>query len=140
MEFTMTTRRRRSTRTLPVEKCSAKRRRMRRRAGRLDVRVPITTIAHPALRPAIAARAAFPVIGSAASARGVEALQKLYDALVLQNQELLRTHVEVEKAHARYADLFEFVPAGHLTVNKDGLIEDINMAGMKLLGRSRHAL
>jgi PAS domain S-box-containing protein len=60
--------------------------------------------------------------------------------LNLQNEALRRSQVELEKSRDRYADFYDFAPVGFLTLNQDGLIEEINLTGAALFGVERSKL
>jgi PAS domain-containing protein len=45
----------------------------------------------------------------------------------MQNEELRRTILELEGAHARYVELYERAPVGYVTVNPDGTIAEVNL-------------
>lgn len=60
--------------------------------------------------------------------------------LEMQNEELRRTQIELEKARDRYIDLYDFAPVGYLIVNGKGMIDDCNLTAADLLGRKRAAL
>ncbi len=60
--------------------------------------------------------------------------------LEIQNEELQRAHNAMEEARDRYLDLYEFAPVGYVTVNRDGLIGEINLTGSALLGAERTKL
>ena len=51
-----------------------------------------------------------------------------------QNEELRQINLEVELAHNRYADLFEFAPVGYVVCDETGLITQINKVGCEQLG------
>lgn len=57
--------------------------------------------------------------------------------LELQNEELRSARMELEQALHRYTELFDFAPIGYATVQADRVIEDINHAGARLLGKTR---
>jgi PAS domain S-box-containing protein len=57
--------------------------------------------------------------------------------LELQNEELRRTQVELELAHARYVELYDFAPVGYFTVDGHGDLTSINLAGAAMLGYQR---
>lgn len=57
-----------------------------------------------------------------------------------QNQELRESQQRNEDAIARYSDLYDFAPVGYLTLNKQGLIQEINLTGAGMLGRTRQSL
>jgi len=60
--------------------------------------------------------------------------------LEIQNEELRRAHAAMEEARDRYADLYEFAPVSYITVNRDGMISEINLTGSALLGVERTKL
>lgn len=60
--------------------------------------------------------------------------------LELQNEDLRQAQEELELARRRFADLYEFSPAGYLTVNSKGLIIEANLAAAEMLGVTRGAL
>lgn len=57
-----------------------------------------------------------------------------------QNQELRESQQRNEEALARFSDLYDFAPVGYLTLNKQGLIQEINLTGASMLGKTRKAL
>ena len=60
--------------------------------------------------------------------------------LEMQNEELRRAHTALEEARDRYIDLYEFAPVGYITINREGLISEINLTGSTLLGVDRTKL
>lgn len=60
--------------------------------------------------------------------------------LEMQNEALRQTQMELEAARDRYVDLYEFAPMGYLTLTRDGVIEEVNLAGASLLGGERDKL
>jgi PAS domain S-box-containing protein len=60
--------------------------------------------------------------------------------LEMQNEALRQTQQALETAHDRYLDLYEFAPVGYLTLSAEGVIEEINLTGVKLLGVERRQL
>ena len=78
------------------------------------------------------------------SARPAEAL--MHELIIhkieleLQNQELRRARSSLEDALDRYVDLYEFAPVAYITVNRDGLISEINLTGAALLSVDRAKL
>ena len=57
--------------------------------------------------------------------------------LEMQNEELRRAYTALEEARDRYIDLYEFAPIGYITINREGLISEINLTGSALLGVDR---
>jgi PAS domain S-box-containing protein len=72
--------------------------------------------------------------------RLVHELQVHQIELEMQNEELRRTHSEVEIERERYADLYEFAPLGYLTLDWNGTIRQVNLNGTRLLGPERSRL
>ena len=60
--------------------------------------------------------------------------------LEMQNEELRRAHTAMEEARDRYMSLYEFAPVGYITINREGLIGEINLTGSALLGFDRTKL
>jgi PAS domain S-box-containing protein len=60
--------------------------------------------------------------------------------LEMQNEELRRAHTALEEARDRYVNLYEFAPIGYITINRKGLISEINLTGATLLGVDRTKL
>jgi len=60
--------------------------------------------------------------------------------LETQNEELRRTHRELEISRARYHSLFELAPVGYLTLNEKGEIMETNNTAAILLGELKEDL
>ena len=60
--------------------------------------------------------------------------------LEIQNEELRRTQEELESSRAEYVDLYDYAPAGYLTVNNAGFIVKANLTAAEMLGVSRGQL
>jgi PAS domain S-box-containing protein len=60
--------------------------------------------------------------------------------LEMQNDELRRSHVELEAVRARYFDLYDLAPVGYFTVSEPGLIVEANFTAATLLGVPRRQL
>jgi PAS domain S-box-containing protein len=60
--------------------------------------------------------------------------------LEMQNAELRQARDDAETALNRYADLYDFAPIGYFTLNRNGDIIAMNLAGACLLGGVRYQL
>ena len=60
--------------------------------------------------------------------------------LEMQNEELQRAQESITQARDRYADLYDFAPVGYFTLNRQGEIIEVNLAGAQLLGAERDRL
>lgn len=60
--------------------------------------------------------------------------------LELQNDELRRSRLELENSYTKYFDLYDLAPIGYVTLDRHGLIREINLAGAELLGGSGRRL
>ena len=62
------------------------------------------------------------------------------EEVVVQNEQLMRTEAELERARDRYADLYDHAPIGYMELDTQGVILEINRAACAILGRSRNSL
>ena len=60
--------------------------------------------------------------------------------LEMQNEELRRNQLELEEAHARLVDLYDFAPVGYLSLDDGGRITGANLTAATLLGTERRSL
>ena len=60
--------------------------------------------------------------------------------LEMQNEELQRAHAEVETLLMKYTALYDFAPTGYFTLDREGTIRGLNLAGASLLGTERSKL
>ena len=60
--------------------------------------------------------------------------------LEMQNDELMKSQLKLEESRLKYFDLYNFAPVGYFTLDKDGLISEVNLAGAELLGVERSKL
>ncbi len=60
--------------------------------------------------------------------------------LEMQNEELRASMVEVEISRTRYSDLYDFAPVGYFSLDKKGVIQELNLAGAQLLDAERQSL
>jgi PAS domain S-box-containing protein len=57
-----------------------------------------------------------------------------------QNQELHETQRQLEDYRDRYIDLYDSAPLGYVSLDEEGYIQEINLAGAAWLGKDRDAL
>lgn len=71
----------------------------------------------------------------------VQLLHKLHQLmhveLEAQNRELREAQQILEKTLDRYANLYDFAPVGYLTLDEDGLVQEINLVGATMLCEAR---
>lgn len=60
--------------------------------------------------------------------------------LEADNRELRRLQRQLEQYRDRYIDLYDFAPLGYVTLDEDGYIQEINLAGAKMLAVDRDGL
>jgi PAS domain S-box-containing protein len=60
--------------------------------------------------------------------------------LEMQNEELRRAQETITETGNRYADLYDFAPAGYVTLDLQGIINEVNLTGARLLGAPRDSL
>ena len=60
--------------------------------------------------------------------------------LEMQNEELRKSHFDLEQSRDRYVDLFEFAPISYFTLGRESMINEINLTGCVLLGVERSKL
>ena len=67
-------------------------------------------------------------------------IQVYQEEVTAQNEELLNAQAALEETRDRFIDLYDFAPNGYLTLDRDGVIVQINLTGAALLGRPRQAI
>lgn len=72
--------------------------------------------------------------------RLVHELQVHRIELELQNGELKKARDEMEAGLEKYSNLYDFAPVGYLTLNREGIIGETNLAAASLLGMNRAVL
>lgn len=60
--------------------------------------------------------------------------------LEMQNEELLRVRSELEAILSQYTDLYDFAKIGYFTLNREGVILQVNLTGAAMLGVERAGL
>ncbi len=66
--------------------------------------------------------------------------QKRADELAIANRELQAAQRRAEVFRDRYIDLYDQAPLGYVTLDEEGFIQEINLAGAAMLGRERAEL
>lgn len=77
---------------------------------------------------------------AAATARLVHELQVHQIEQETQNEELRLARARVETLLAEYAELYDFAPAGYLTLDREGTVRRVNLAGARLFDVDRARL
>ena len=72
--------------------------------------------------------------GEADIHRLLQELQMHQIELKMQNEALINSQQQIERALSRYADLYEYSPVGYFTLKCDGVIAQTNLFGANLLG------
>jgi PAS domain S-box-containing protein len=70
----------------------------------------------------------------------IELVQELgihQEELSIQNEELRRIQIELEESRAKYFELYDLAPVGYITVTKNLIIKESNLAASTLLGMER---
>jgi two-component system cell cycle sensor histidine kinase/response regulator CckA len=57
--------------------------------------------------------------------------------LEMQNEELRQTQGDLEMSQARYFNLYNLAPVGYITLDRSGLILEVNLTATSLLGVAR---
>jgi two-component system, chemotaxis family, sensor kinase Cph1 len=57
--------------------------------------------------------------------------------LEMQNEELKQAQIKLEDSQRKYFDLYNFAPDGYFTLDKEGIILEVNLKGASLLGVER---
>ena len=70
----------------------------------------------------------------------VHELQVHQIELEMQNETLKLAKLETEDVLAKYSDLYDFAPVGLFAFDEQGKIQELNLAGAKLLGSERSNL
>lgn len=83
------------------------------------------------------------LLGSAEKDSGLQVLHELRQhqiELEIQNRELRESQQALEDARDHYAELYDFAPVGYLSLDRNGIIRNLNLTAAALLGRERSHL
>jgi len=69
--------------------------------------------------------------------RLVHELQVHQIELEMQNEELLRVSTELQESNEKYTNLYEYAPVGYFTLSRNGIIQQVNLTGTRILGKDR---
>ncbi|HVU51735.1 MAG TPA: HAMP domain-containing sensor histidine kinase [Polyangia bacterium] len=72
--------------------------------------------------------------------RTVQELELHQLELELQNRSLREEQLALEESRARYADLYDNAPTGHLTLDRFGVVTELNLATAALLRTERRSI
>jgi signal transduction histidine kinase len=81
-----------------------------------------------------------PKLTDLAAKRLVHELQVHRVELEMQNDELRRSQIEATENSKKYGELYDFAPVALFTLSKEGVILEVNRAGVLLLNRPRKIL
>ena len=57
--------------------------------------------------------------------------------LEMQNEELRRSEAELMASRDKFSQLYDFAPMGYFTLDRDAVIQSVNLTGATLLGMER---
>jgi PAS domain S-box-containing protein len=60
--------------------------------------------------------------------------------LEVQNRALQEAQVVLEESRARYAELYDYAPVAYLTLDREGVVRELNLAAAALLGKERREI
>ncbi len=67
-------------------------------------------------------------------------LEKSKNEIELQNKNLRKAQQETEESRRKYIKLYDFAPSGYFTINREGMIFEINLRGANLLESEHNRL
>jgi PAS domain S-box-containing protein len=66
--------------------------------------------------------------------------QVYQEELAVQNEKLRRAQLALEETRDRFVELYDFAPNGYLTLDRQGVVLQINLTGAAMLARPRHTV
>lgn len=78
--------------------------------------------------------------GSGDMDRLISDIQTYQIELEIQNEELRRSQLELEKSQDRFSRLFDMAPIGYVILDRNGFVRDANQRILDLLGQTRDDL
>lgn len=69
-----------------------------------------------------------------------EKLETYLHELELSTEEIRRSHIELDALHRKYLDLFNSAPIGYITLNREGIIIEVNDTVVELMGFAKSYL
>jgi PAS domain S-box-containing protein len=70
----------------------------------------------------------------------IHELDVLRIELELQNDELFNSNAISQEISKKYLELYDFAPTAYFTLSKEGVIQNLNLCGAKMLGKERSEL
>ena len=83
---------------------------------------------------------AYPELVSIDGKKLIHELEVHQIELEMQNEELKSSREKGEALLEKYTDLYDFSPGGYFTVNKEGIMTELNLAAAALIGKERSKL
>ena len=68
------------------------------------------------------------------------AIAAYHEEILRQNEELLEAQNALEQSRDRYARLYDEAPVGYMTLDHNGVIEEVNLTSLILLGSTRDSV
>ena len=53
--------------------------------------------------------------------------------LEIQNEELMKSQLKLEESKLKYFDLYNFAPVGYFTLDKNGIILEVNLSWSRII-------
>jgi two-component system, cell cycle sensor histidine kinase and response regulator CckA len=62
------------------------------------------------------------------------------EELHTQNDDLIAAQKEITLSQRKYRNLFDFAPIGYFLMNTNGVIQEVNLTGARMIGRERESI